>query len=48
MAAEGFIDRDLTIDSVAEHADEIMQGPTSEVTPFRSNAFARMFEGYPG
>jgi NAD(P)-dependent dehydrogenase (short-subunit alcohol dehydrogenase family) len=48
VAAEGFIDRDLSIDSVAEHADEIMHGPTSEVTPFRSNAFARMFEGYPG
>ena len=30
------------------HADAIMHGPTSEVTPFRSNAFARMFEGYPG
>jgi len=48
VAAEGFIDRDLTIDTVAAHADEIMRSPTSEVTPFRSNAFARMFEGYNG
>jgi NAD(P)-dependent dehydrogenase (short-subunit alcohol dehydrogenase family) len=48
VATEGFIDRELTIDSVAGHADVIMDGVTSEVTPFRSNAFARMFEGYNG
>ena len=29
-------------------ADEILHGPTSEVTPISSKAFARMFEGYPG
>ncbi len=48
VATDGFIDRDPTIDSVAEHADEIMHGPTSEVTAFRSTAFARMFQGYQG
>jgi NAD(P)-dependent dehydrogenase (short-subunit alcohol dehydrogenase family) len=48
VATEGFVDRELSIDSVAEHADEIMHGPTSEVTAFRSNAFGRMFERYPG
>jgi NAD(P)-dependent dehydrogenase (short-subunit alcohol dehydrogenase family) len=48
VATDGFIDRDLTIDSVAEHADQILHGPATEVTAFGSNAFARMFEGYPG
>ena len=48
VTTDGFIDRELTIDSVAEHADEIMNGPTSDVTPFHSNSFARMFEGYTG
>jgi NAD(P)-dependent dehydrogenase (short-subunit alcohol dehydrogenase family) len=45
---EGYLDRELTIDSVAEHAEEILHGPTSTVTPFQSSAFVRMFEGYPG
>ena len=48
VAVDGFIDREITIDSVAEHAAQIMEGPTSEVTAIRSSAFARMFEGYPG
>jgi NAD(P)-dependent dehydrogenase (short-subunit alcohol dehydrogenase family) len=48
VTTDGFIDRDPTIDSVAAHADQILDGPTSEVTAFGSNAFARMFEGYPG
>jgi NAD(P)-dependent dehydrogenase (short-subunit alcohol dehydrogenase family) len=48
VATEGFVDRDLTLDAVAEHADEIMNGPVSEVTAISASAFARMFEGYPG
>ena len=48
VTTEGFIDRDITIDSVAEHADQIMNGPVSDVTAISSAAFARMFEGYPG
>ncbi len=48
VTTDGFIDREPTIDSLAEHADEILHGPTSVVTAFRSNTFARMFEGYPG
>src|SRR5438270_1454810 len=32
VATDGFIDRDITIESVAEHADDIIGGPTSEVT----------------
>jgi NAD(P)-dependent dehydrogenase (short-subunit alcohol dehydrogenase family) len=48
VVTDGFIDRELTIDSLAEHADEVMQGPTSEITPFTSNTFARMFDGYTG
>jgi NAD(P)-dependent dehydrogenase (short-subunit alcohol dehydrogenase family) len=48
VAVDGFVDRDITIDSVAAHSGEIMDGPTSEVTAIRSSAFARMFENYPG
>ena len=48
VATEGFIDREPTIESIADHADEIMRGPASEVTAVSSRTFARMFEGYPG
>ena len=48
VTTDGFIDRDPTIESLAENADEILHGPTSEVTAFKSNTFARMFQGYPG
>jgi NAD(P)-dependent dehydrogenase (short-subunit alcohol dehydrogenase family) len=45
---DGFVDRELTIDSIAAHADEILHGPTSEITAVGSSSFARMFDGYPG
>ena len=48
VTTDGFIDREPTIDSVAEHAREIVEGPTSEITAFRSTTFARMFDGYVG
>ena len=48
VVTDGYIDREPTIESYAEHADEILNGPTSEVTPISSSAFARMFDGYPG
>ena len=43
---EGFVDRDPTIESLAAHASEIMEGATSTVTPVSSRSFVRMFEGY--
>jgi NAD(P)-dependent dehydrogenase (short-subunit alcohol dehydrogenase family) len=46
VMTEGFIDREPTIESIAAHTGEILEGPTSPVTPFGSRAFARMFEGY--
>ena len=48
VVTDGYIDRDPTIESYADHAEEILDGPTSEVTAISSSAFARMFEGYPG
>jgi len=48
VATDGFIDREITVESVADHAEAIMGGPTSEVTPISSTTFARMFEGYTG
>jgi NAD(P)-dependent dehydrogenase (short-subunit alcohol dehydrogenase family) len=48
VAADGYIDRDPTPESYADHADEILHGPTTEITPTSSSAFARMFEGYTG
>ena len=48
VATDGYIDREPTPESYAEHAEEILHGPTSEVTATSSKAFARMFEGYPG
>jgi NAD(P)-dependent dehydrogenase (short-subunit alcohol dehydrogenase family) len=45
---DGFIDRDLTIDSLAEHADEVLNGPVSDITPLSSSSFVRMFDGYRG
>jgi NAD(P)-dependent dehydrogenase (short-subunit alcohol dehydrogenase family) len=43
---EGWIDRAATIESVASHADAILDGPASVVTPFASDAVRRMFSGY--
>jgi NAD(P)-dependent dehydrogenase (short-subunit alcohol dehydrogenase family) len=48
QVVEGFIDRSPTIESVAAHASEILEGPTTEVTPISSRSFLRMFEGYEG
>jgi hypothetical protein len=45
---EGFVDREPTIESVAAHAEEILEGPTSTVTPVSSRSFMKMFEGYTG
>jgi NAD(P)-dependent dehydrogenase (short-subunit alcohol dehydrogenase family) len=48
QVTEGYVDREPTIESYAEHAAEIREGATSEITPISSRSFARMFEGYPG
>jgi NAD(P)-dependent dehydrogenase (short-subunit alcohol dehydrogenase family) len=48
VVTDGFVDRELTIDSIAAHAGEILHGPTSEITAVSSSSFARMFDGYPG
>ena len=48
VVTDGYIDREPTPESYADHAGEILEGPTSEITPTSSTAFARMFEGYPG
>jgi NAD(P)-dependent dehydrogenase (short-subunit alcohol dehydrogenase family) len=44
----GFVDREPTLESVAEHAEQIMGGSVEEITPFQSPSFSRMFEDYPG
>jgi NAD(P)-dependent dehydrogenase (short-subunit alcohol dehydrogenase family) len=48
VVTDGYIDREPTIECYAAHADEIMRGPTSEISLSSSQAFARMFEGYSG
>jgi NAD(P)-dependent dehydrogenase (short-subunit alcohol dehydrogenase family) len=48
QVVDGWIDRNPTIESYAEHAAEIREGATSEITPISSRSFLRMFEGYPG
>src|ERR1700710_2652018 len=48
VVPDGFVDREPTPESIAEHADQIMNGPAEEITPFRSPSFLHMFEGYPG
>jgi NAD(P)-dependent dehydrogenase (short-subunit alcohol dehydrogenase family) len=48
VVPDGFVDREPTLESIAEHAEQIMAGPTEEITPFRSPSFIRMFDGYPG
>jgi len=45
---DGYLDRDATIESIAAHLDEVMAGPTQEVTPTSSPVMARMFEGFRG
>ncbi len=45
---EGFIDRTPTIDSIAEHADEILNSPVSELGLSSPKILSRIFEGYPG
>lgn len=45
---DGYVDREPTIESYAAHAAQVMDGPTTEITPISSRSFARMFEGYPG
>ena len=48
QVVEGHIDREPTIESYAAHAAEIMDGPSTEISPISSRSFARMFEGYTG
>ena len=48
VVTDGFVDRSPTIESYAAHASEILEGPTSEITPISSKSFQRMFEGYTG
>jgi NAD(P)-dependent dehydrogenase (short-subunit alcohol dehydrogenase family) len=43
---EGWTDRGATVESVAAHAHEILDGPATLVTPFASDAVRRMFAGY--
>lgn len=43
---DGFIDRDPTIESIADHAAEILGGPTTEMTLRSSQAMTRMFDGF--
>lgn len=45
---DGFVDRDPTIESVADHADQILGGPTTEMTLGSAAAMARMFDGFDG
>ena len=45
---DGYIDRQPTIESYSSHAAEILDGSALELTPTRSRAFVRIFEGYPG
>jgi NAD(P)-dependent dehydrogenase (short-subunit alcohol dehydrogenase family) len=48
VVPEGFVDREPTLESVAEHSEQIMGGPVEEITPFYSPSFPRIFEGYSG
>ncbi len=43
---EGWTDRGATVESVAAHAHEILDGRATLVTPFASDAVRRMFAGY--
>lgn len=45
---EGFVDREPTIESLAAHSAEILDGPTSTVSAVSSRSFVRMFEGFQG
>jgi NAD(P)-dependent dehydrogenase (short-subunit alcohol dehydrogenase family) len=45
---DGYLDRDPTIESYAGHAEQILAGPTSELTLTASAAFTRMFDGFRG
>ena len=44
---EGYLDRDATIDSIATHADEIMQSPTSPLGG-GGGEMSKMMRDYPG
>lgn len=44
--ARGFARRDLTPEDLAAHADEILAGDESPVTPFRSPAMKRLLDGF--
>ena len=46
VVTDGYVDREPTIESYAEHAAQIMTGPTTEVSTAVS--FRRMFEGFEG
>jgi NAD(P)-dependent dehydrogenase (short-subunit alcohol dehydrogenase family) len=48
QVTEGYVDREPTIESYAEHAAAVREGATTEITPISSRSFARMFEGYRG
>jgi hypothetical protein len=45
---EGFTDRELTPELVAEHADEITKVPTKPTEGPESPLMASMMRGYPG
>jgi NAD(P)-dependent dehydrogenase (short-subunit alcohol dehydrogenase family) len=45
---EGYVDRDATIESFAAHFEEVMGGPTTEVSPSASPVMARMLGGFRG
>jgi NAD(P)-dependent dehydrogenase (short-subunit alcohol dehydrogenase family) len=45
---EGFVDRDLTPESVAAAAEQILGGPTTEVSPFASPVMGAMLTGFTG
>ena len=45
---EGYLDRDATIESIADHLDQVMSGPTTEVTPSASPVMRSMLQGFTG
>ncbi|MCU0311681.1 MAG: SDR family NAD(P)-dependent oxidoreductase [Acidimicrobiales bacterium] len=45
---DGYVDREATIESIAEHLDAVMDGPTTEVTPTASPVMAAMLGGFRG
>lgn len=44
--ARGFASRDVTPEAIAAHADEVLTGGESPVTPFRSSAMKWLLDGF--